>query len=245
MPVGGDGTFMDVARYIKDETPMFGIKSSPTSMGGHYNTNFSNAEENIRKIIEGKFVVNKRTRVKGEVRNEFTITDHAMNEIYVGDYAAAGFAYLDIYLNGDKFETGGSGLVASTFRGKTGWYDNIFVPEMDPERKKMYSRAHKNEGLQDVPVACWDSMFKEGEEDIIRYKIREPGKMISKNHGYTHGVLNPGDEIKVVSWVLIDGTASFDGNKKHMIRPRSYNLEYGNEIIISASDKPLSTIAFR
>lgn len=244
VPVGGDGTFMDVARYVTDDTPIFGIKSSPTSFGGHYNTNFQNAEENIKKIVQGDCFIKHRTRVKGEVKNEFTIIDHAMNEIYIGDYAATGFSYLDIYLNGQKFETGGSGLVASTYRGRTGWYDNIFIPEMNPEKLIRYKRAHEKECLPNIPIACRDSMFKDGEEEVIRYKIREPGKMVSENPGYTYGVLQPGDEMKVVSWVLIDGAASFDGNKKHMIRPRSYNLEYGNEVIISASNKPLSIIAF-
>lgn len=244
VPVGGDGTFMDSARYIMDDTPIFGIKSGPTSVGGHYNTNFTNAEENIKKILDGDYSIKKRTRVKGKIKNEFNLTDHAMNEIYIGDYAAAGFAYVDVYLNGKKFETGGSGIVASTYKGKTGWFDNIFVPEMNPKKVQEYKEAHIAKGLKNVPVACWDSMFQEGEENIIRYKIREPGKMINENYGYTHGILRPGEEIRVVSWVLIDGTASFDGNKKHMIRPRSYNLEYGNEVVISVSDKPLSVVEF-
>ena len=41
-----DGAYVNIAaaRYVLDDTLVFGIKSSPNSVGGHYNANFSNAD---------------------------------------------------------------------------------------------------------------------------------------------------------------------------------------------------------
>jgi len=245
--VGGDGTFMDVARYIHNETPLFGIKSSPFSLGGHYHTNLSNADAHIRMLFEGAldkdFNIRPRTRVQGVVENGNTIVDYALNEILVGDVYKAGYDSLDILYKGEIYETGSSGLIVSTYNGKTGWYDNIPIQEKNPEVIAKYRAAMENSGLENRDILLRDSDFKNGEETIVRYKT-----MMRKSEGpctgNDYGTLLPGEKMVVVCKVISDGAVTFDGHKPTRIRKRVYPLYYGNHVTISISDNPLNCVEF-
>jgi len=244
VPVGGDGTFMDVARYILDDTLVFGIKSSPNSVGGHYNTNFSNAEENIERLLSGDYKVEKRARIEGIVKNEFRITDLALNEIFIGDKYNPGYAKLEIYVDNELFKTGSSGLVVSTFHGRTGWYDHIPVIEKDPAKIKPIKETLRKAGLNDnVRIICSDADFKESEKEVVRYKLRE-GKNLGQSYGYDYGILKPSQELKVVSRIFVDGCVSFDGNKPTRPRHRMYDLHLGAKVTVRISDKPLHVVGF-
>lgn len=245
--VGGDGTFMDVARYIHDCTPLFGIKSSPFSMGGHFHTNLSNARDHIRRLFEGApdkdFSLRPRTRVKGVVENGNTIVDYALNEILIGDVYKAGYDSLDIHYRGTVYETGSSGLIVSTFRGKTGWYDNIPIREQDPAVISRYRSAMEKAGLENRDMLLRECDFKPGQEAMVRYKT-----MMRKSEGpcpgNDYGTLLPGEEMVVFCRVISDGAVTFDGHKPTRIRKRVYPFYYGNRLTISVSDKPLMCVEF-
>lgn len=241
LPVGGDGTFMDVGRYILDDTLVMGIKSSPNSIGGHYNTNFSNAEEHIEKVLNGEFRVEKRTRVEGIIPNASNIRDLALNEIFVGDIYNPGNPLLEIYFKGKKYTSRSSGIIVSTYRGKTGWYDHIHILERDPEIIKKAQTALSKVGLGDRKINVPDAEFKTGEENYVRYKVRE-AKDIPENYGYEYGILKPGQELKIVSRAIADGSVSFDGSKRSRPRHRVYDLHYGSVVKIGVSDKPLHVV---
>ena len=213
VPVGGDGTFMDVARYIHDDTMVFGIKSSPFSVGGHYNANFGNAEESIRNILLGNFLVDDRTRLEGMVDND--IKDLALNEIYVGDLYGMGYSRLVV----NREEVGCSGLVISTYRGSTGWFNNIAV-------------------LDEEGNLCNGCNFIEEEDKIARYKIRE----YARGDAPRFGILEKDDVLVIESRSLIDGKVSFDGSKPNQLRHRVYDLPYSRKVEIRISDEPLKVI---
>ncbi len=241
--VGGDGTFMDVARYIMDDTLLFGIKSSPRSIGGHYNTNFSNAEEHIKRLLTGDYFVEKRARVEGIIENGHVIKDLAVNEIAIGDKYMTGYSKLEVYLNDEKFPNGSSGLIASTYCGKTGWYDKVPLLERDPAVIKKAQDCLAEIGMGDRIINHPAAEFNPREENVVRYKTMMGGDN-GQNYGYDYGIIRPGDEIKVVSKILMDGWAAFDGDKPTKPRPRCYDLFFGSVVSIRASDKPLHVVAF-
>jgi hypothetical protein len=245
VPVGGDGTFIDTARYVLDDTLFFGIKSSPNSVGGHFNTNFSNAEENITKLLKGDFSIEKRTRIKGVINNGTKIIDYALNDIVIGDEYLSGYAKLDIYLNGEKIKSGSSGVLVSVYSGKTGWYDNIAKFESDPEKLRLARKVLSEVGFpSDINIECYNSRFKESDGDTLRYKTMMRKHDELPNWGNDYGIIAPGNDLVVVSRILADGRVFFDGSKPTKIRHRAYPINYGNEIRISASDKYLNVVKF-
>jgi hypothetical protein len=211
--VGGDGTFMDVGRYVKDATPFFGIKSSPKSIGGHYDVNFSNAKDAIDKIFQGKYIIEPQTRIEGKILNGSEITDLALNDIFVGDKYSTGYSKLDI--NGSIIA--GSGIVFSSYRGQSGWYNNIPLLNKDNEEK---------------------AKFNIGEKNFIRYKVL----IGANNNKFEYGIIKPNEELVLTSKIFMDGVVAFDGNKPTRSRHRFYDMSYGAKVTIKVSDKPLYVV---
>lgn len=245
--VGGDGTFIDIARYIRNSTPVFGIKSTPSSYGGHFYTHFGNAEEHIERLFQKDYEVIERTRIEGKMfegkafDDEFT--DVSLNEIYVGDKFATGFSKLTLDDKTGQFESGSSGLVVSTYSGRTGWYDHINVWEDNPREMELVRKAFEDAGLPYREVQCLNAKFKDNETDIGRYKFREAGHQ-SVESTKNYGILKPGEVITIHSKIFEDGAVIFDGSKPTKFRPRVYELHSGSKVEIKISDKPLHVVKF-
>ncbi|MHB8836923.1 MAG: NAD(+)/NADH kinase [Candidatus Methylomirabilia bacterium] len=242
VPTGGDGTFMDAARYVRDETLFFGIKSSPRSVGGHYDANFSNAEAQIRKVMEGDFSVELRTRIEGGVHNEIPVTDLALNDLYVGDRYIVGYSRLEVRLGGEAFEVGGNGILFSTYHGRTGWYDNIPIPERNPQLTAAAGEFLAQRGIrQGIRLASSQCDFTPGEAGDIKYKLlMRDAKKESARPDW--GIIRPGETCTIVSRVPSNGCVSFDGNKTARPRHRMYDLHDGSAVTVRVSDRPLHVV---
>jgi len=242
VPTGGDGTFMDAARYVQDETLFFGIKSSPRSIGGHYYANFANAEEQIRKVMRGDYSIEKRARIEGVVRNDITVTDLALNDLYIGDRYVVGYSRLKVELNGETHDASGNGIVFSTYHGRTGWYDNIPVPETDPQLNAAVKQCLGRHGiLEEVKLVSTRCDFTSEEADCVKYKLlmRDTKKGDSLPD---FGILRPGETCTIESHVLSNGCVSFDGNKTARPRHRMYDMYDASTVTIRVSDKPLHVV---
>ena len=167
VPIGGDGTFMDVARYVHDETLFFGIKSSPRSVGGHYYADFKDAAVQIGRVLSGDYSVERRPRIEGVVKNDITVSDLALNDLYVGDRYIVGYSRLQVHYAGAVHEAFGNGMVFSTYHGRTGWYDNIPVLETDPALIDPVRRCLEQNGMPlDVSLASTRCDFTPGEAGV-------------------------------------------------------------------------------
>ncbi len=175
--VGGDGIFMNVAGYVLDDTPILGVASS-NSFGAHCSIK-GNIEDSLYKLLKGNFFVEKRSRIK-IVGSGFV--DYAVNDVYIGSEHPASFSRLSLVKNDDVFRIGGSGLLFSTFYGKTGWYDNVAL-------------VYENKILEND--------FSEDEKNVIKYKAINP------MYGFVYGILD--SYVKVFSEsrdydvVVVDG----------------------------------------
>jgi len=242
---GGDGTVLSTARYILNDIPFFGITSTDFSVGFHCSLNNKNIEQGIERLLKQDYQISSRKRTMGIIDNGEHHVDHALNEIVVSDKYFVGFAKLDIYLDNQLYHAGCSGLIASTYDGKSGWFDNVKLLEKDPKIIEKYEQAHLSAGLQHRDVICLDAEFKpeERESGIVRYKTIM-GNDLKKNLGYEYGIIKPGQELVVVSRILVGGVASFDGNKPDGRRNRAYDLYYGSPVRIKLSDKPINIVKF-
>jgi NAD kinase len=248
IPVGGDGTFLDTSRYILDDTLVFGVKSSPGSIGGHYNTDYSSMERHLDALLDGSFAVEERVRVVGTMQNRHRIQDIALNEIFIGDKYNPGYSKIvigNISKIGQEHEQyyGCSGLVVSTFRGKTGWFDSIKIMEKDSTVIQQYQDAHRLAGLTPRDTLIPEAEFQPDDQRLIRYKIREYSNR-GEQKGTEFGILLPGEKILVTSNMLVDGCASFDGSKQDRPRSRMYDLHLGATITIQVSEHPLYVVTF-
>jgi NAD kinase len=222
--VGGDGTFMDVARYIRDKTLLFGVKSSPHSIGGHYNTNFSTAKDHIGKILAGNFIIEERQRIHGSVKGQYKIKDLALNDVFIHDLYSPGYSWLRLHYRGQEYDVGGSGIVISTYRGRTGWYENI--PMLDYTCYPV--------------VELSDAKFEHGDAEILRYKVRESNT--KENTPARYGYLRSDEAITITYLSKSKGCCSFDGSKPDHQRHRCYPLDLGQSVRLSLSDKHLSVV---
>lgn len=218
--VGGDGTVMDTARYIFDETLFMGIKSSPGSYGAHCNTSYDQVEEHLNRLLKKDFGIEKRTRINCSINGD-KIQDLSLNEIVI-KHLYGGYAVLEVYDGDGGYRTEGSGIIVSTYKGRTGQYDN--EPFIDKKTEQVIQ----------------ESKFKEGEENMLRYK--QLSARSSEGPGY--GLIKPGVEVKIKSKILVNGVVTFDGSDPTKPRPRVYELGYGQNLKIRVSDNPLHVVKF-
>ncbi|MBU2637622.1 MAG: NAD(+)/NADH kinase [Nanoarchaeota archaeon] len=120
--IGGDGTILNTAHFILDETPLLTVKSEPKSIGGLCMINYTEFEEAMKNILADKFKIEKWTRIEGKMGNK---TDMALNEILIGPRYRSGAARYEIEFNGKKEAQLSSGIIISTGSGSSAWYSNI------------------------------------------------------------------------------------------------------------------------
>lgn len=120
--VGGDGTVLNSAQYITDDTPVLTVKSDSRSVGTLCEIDASDFEHALEKIVADDFRVERWTRAEGLFRDRRM---YALNEIYVGVRHSTSMARYDISYGGGSESQMSGGIVASTGTGSTAWYGNI------------------------------------------------------------------------------------------------------------------------
>jgi NAD kinase len=120
--VGGDGTVLNTARYILDNTPVLTVKSESSSIGALCNINTSQFEDKLNQILKDDYSIEQKNRIEGMLDNK---VDIALNDISILPYYAAGFVRYEVNFHGIKELISGSGMVISTGSGATGWYRKI------------------------------------------------------------------------------------------------------------------------
>jgi len=214
---GGDGTALDVASYVFDDTKMLFVKASGGSYGAHCTSSFDTVESDLERFLKGDYSIEKRVRLKTTMPDGKV--DYALNDLHFGIKYIEKGARVKI-INGDlTSRVSSNGIVASTYAGKTGWFD--FIPICNPER-------------------VWDAEFREDEKSIGRYK-----SMISHTvEGNAYGRILPGQGITLVNESRAYGKVAIDGDIPEGLEPRYYFLEQGDEVKVDISDKPIHVVRF-
>ena len=121
--LGGDGTFLNVARrYSEEVVPFLGVNLG--RLGFLTEVEISNLEASLDMLASGKYYVDKRSMLSvrvfrdGEVR-EKTI---ALNEVAISKGPQARIVKLDVMVDGNKLDRyRGDGIILSTPTGSTGY----------------------------------------------------------------------------------------------------------------------------
>lgn len=168
--IGGDGTFLRAALFIKDKKLILGVNADCKMKEGFFLAcNRKNFRRNIKKFLDGKFKVFKLARLNAFINNK-KIPDLALNEFYVGsdrEYITSRY-YLQIGHIKERHKS--SGLLIATPSGSNAWISSC-------GGKRLNILARKFE-----------------------YVVREPYKgKINGNYKLKKGVLKEGHTIKIIS----------------------------------------------
>ncbi len=139
LAVGGDGTFIDMARFISDTTPVFGIVSNPETVASNNNGSWGNymliqaqqLEQALNLMSQGCFEYATLNRLAVTVSGQ---TYLALNEVFINEQDSANTARYFITANGITEYHRDSGLLVPTGAGSpiNSWAFNangiVFAP---------------------------------------------------------------------------------------------------------------------
>ncbi len=125
--IGGDGTILMALSEI--EKPIFAINSG--GMGFLSEVEGKSAREGLRQIIEGKYNVEERAKLK--VMLDGKRLPDAANEVTVQTARIAKILYLKLFVDGELIESmGADGVIIATPTGSTSYSLSVGGPIMDP-----------------------------------------------------------------------------------------------------------------
>jgi len=138
--VGGDGTFLRSITFIRDlEIPVIGINTG--RLGFLANIQKDSIDEAFNKIINGRYIVQKRSLLGIKTENdnrELNQINFALNEITVTRKNTASMIKVDTMLDGEFLTTYWSdGLIISTPTGSTGYSLSCGGPIISPSSQNI------------------------------------------------------------------------------------------------------------
>jgi len=204
--VGGDGEMLDVARYVPGEELIVGFRSGGGSVGRLLAPAGLSPAELAAQYFAGRYRVERWTRLEGTVRDGGpTITDLALNEIYVGDRYSVGTARYTLHFGDQEEKQRSSGILVSTGAGSTGWYANVVVATASGYRTG-----------EPFPPDSPELRF------VVRDLIRTPGGAT-----LSAGTIPPEGRLIIKSTMNSDGLVSFDCSKLSYENARAYAFNRG------------------
>jgi len=125
--VGGDGTILWTLQGA--DKPIFAINSG--GMGFLSEVESKYAIGSIKQVIEGRYNIEERGKLKITVDGK-RLPD-ATNEVTVQTARIAKIMYLQLFVEGERFETlGADGIIIATPTGSTSYALSVGGPIMDP-----------------------------------------------------------------------------------------------------------------
>lgn len=118
--VGGDGTFLRAAQFVKGQL-LFGVNADVRNKEGFLmKANKNDFGEKIKKILNGHFKVLKLPRLEAYINNK-KIETLALNEFFIGSRKSYHAAKYLIKIDGKKERQKSSGILVTTPTGSYAW----------------------------------------------------------------------------------------------------------------------------
>ena len=118
--VGGDGTFLRAAQFIKNQI-LFGVNADVKNKEGFFMmSNKNDFERKLGKIINGRFKIKKLPRLEARINNK-KIEMLALNEFFIGPRKSYHAAKYLLMIDGKKERQKSSGILATTPTGSYAW----------------------------------------------------------------------------------------------------------------------------
>ncbi len=135
--IGGDGTFLKAALFVKDKTPILGVNSNIAKKEGFFmKANKHNFEVKLKKIIKNKQKTIKLTRLEAKINNK-PIKDLALNEFYIGCKRPYDVFRYWIKVNNKKELQKSSGVLIGTASGCGAWLKSAGGKIVHPHSKRI------------------------------------------------------------------------------------------------------------
>ncbi|MBI2135493.1 NAD(+)/NADH kinase [Candidatus Woesearchaeota archaeon] len=117
--VGGDGTFLGAAHYIKD-TPVLAVSPDELKHEGFFaRANRYNFEAKLKKILARKYKILSLQRLCAKINNH--PVEHSLNEIYAGKRKAYLLSKYTIKVGNKSEYQKSSGVLIGTAAGSNAW----------------------------------------------------------------------------------------------------------------------------
>lgn len=133
--LGGDGTFLSAARFIEDrDIPLMGVKFG--EVGFLAETTEENLSQALARLLEGKYLIQKRTRLDIKVvRDGKQIIDvDVLNDAVINKSALSRLASCAVYLDSNYLTTyRADGLIVATPTGSTAYSLAAGGPVVNPQ----------------------------------------------------------------------------------------------------------------
>ena len=118
--VGGDGTFLRAAQFVKNEI-LFGVNADVKTKEGFYmRSGKKDFESKLKKIICNIFEIKKLPRLEAYINNK-KIGTLALNEFFIGPKKSYHAAKYIVDINGKKERQKSSGILITTPSGSYAW----------------------------------------------------------------------------------------------------------------------------
>lgn len=189
--LGGDGTFLSAARFIENrDIPLMGVKFG--EVGFLAETTEENLYEAITSLVQGRFLVQKRTRLNIKVmRNSEQIIDvDVLNDAVINKSALSRLASCAVYLDSNYLTTyRADGLIVGTPTGSTAYSLAAGGPVVHPSVSSIILTPICPFTLTNRPLII---------PDTTKIEIRlegSPEDMILTLDGQEGFEMDPGDKI--------------------------------------------------
>jgi NAD+ kinase len=118
--VGGDGTFLRAAHFMKKQAVICGINSDPSVKEGFFTSaDDNNFRQRLNRLFEGKYKTIKLTRLETYIGKKKI--EPAVNEIYIGSSMPYLMSRYKIHINNACEFQKSSGVLISTAAGTHAW----------------------------------------------------------------------------------------------------------------------------
>ena len=131
--IGGDGTFLDVASFVRDkEIPIVGINSG--RLGFLANISKEEIPIALKAVFENKFNIEERTLLQVDTKeNYFKDFNYALNEVTVLKRDSGSMITIKVFVNGEYLNTyWADGLILATPTGSTAYSLSLGGPIVVP-----------------------------------------------------------------------------------------------------------------
>ncbi|MGM0380730.1 MAG: NAD(+)/NADH kinase [bacterium] len=168
---GGDGTLLHVSnRLAGDEIPLLGVNAG--RLGFLTETTLEGARETFRDVLEGKYRVQERMMLKGEVENLVSEPLYALNDLVLSRARHGRVIQVSVRIDGDFVSNFiCDGLIVSTPTGSTAYNLSASGPIVHPGVENIVINPICPHTLTNrpliVPAASEISLRVEAEEECI------------------------------------------------------------------------------
>ncbi len=125
--IGGDGTFLGLAKLITDKTPLLGVNADPSKKEGFLcRAEPRNLKKSFRMLAEGKYRTRRLARLKAESeKNPAKRLPPSLNEVFFGNKCSYRMSRYVLEVGGRREFQRSSGVIVSTAAGSHAWASSV------------------------------------------------------------------------------------------------------------------------